>query len=64
MRRAAPGFSALELVMVIAFFGVILATVSYSLSTLQNRNALQDSESSVDNAHRRGLGNNSRGRTV
>ncbi len=53
MRRAAPGFSALELVMVIAFFGVILATVSYSLSALQNRNALLDSREAVVNALRR-----------
>lgn len=53
MRRPDRGFSALELVLVIAFFGVILASVSYTLSTLQNRNALQDSVAAVVDALRR-----------
>ena len=53
MRRAPAGFTAFELLLVIALFGVIFGTVSISLSTLQNRNALQDAAAGVVDALRR-----------
>jgi len=53
MRRSAKGFTALELVLTIAFFGVILGIVSISLSTLYSRNAIQDSASAVVDTLRR-----------
>ena len=52
MRRAA-GFTALELILVIALFGVIMAIMGTALSTLQNRNARQDAVSGLVDALRR-----------
>ena len=53
MRRAPAGFTAFELLLVIALFGLVLGMVSISLSTLQNRNALQDSAAGMVDVLRR-----------
>jgi prepilin-type N-terminal cleavage/methylation domain-containing protein len=49
----ARGFTALELVLTIALFGMVLGTVSIALADLQNRNALQDSAAAVVDSLRR-----------
>lgn len=53
MSRPPAGISALELILVIALFGVVFGMVSMSFSTLQNRNSLADASASVIDALRR-----------
>lgn len=53
MKRAPSGFTAFELLLVIALFGVVLGMVSISLSTLQDRNALQSAVAGVVDTLRR-----------
>lgn len=53
MRRPPSGLTSFELLLTIALFGVILATVSFSLSTLQTRNALHDASLALVSSLRR-----------
>ena len=48
-----PGFTALELLLTIAFFGVIIAVTTVPLYALQTRNALEDGVTGVVDVLRR-----------
>lgn len=55
MTRRPPGFTTLELLLVLGFFGLMAAMVAVPLSTLQSSSALRDGAVGVRNALRRAV---------